>query len=123
MAKVTIYHNPRCSTSVAALEALNAAGVDHDVVLYLKQMPNRETLEDLISKLEDDPADLIRRDGFFTETVVGEHGFDPATLSDTEVVIDLLLAYPRLLQRPVVVKGGTAIIGRPRDRVPALIRS
>ncbi|MGF1597750.1 MAG: ArsC/Spx/MgsR family protein [Acidimicrobiales bacterium] len=102
---------------------LQNAGVDHDIVLYLKQKPDRPTLEALISKLEDDPADLVRRDKFFTDEIVGEQGFDPDSLSDSDVVIDLLVAHPRLLQRPVVIKGDTAIIGRPKDRVPALIGS
>jgi arsenate reductase len=123
MAKVTIYHNPKCSTSMAALGALNDAGVDHEVVLYLKDHPDRQTLEAIIAKLEDDPADLVRRDSYFKNTIVGEQGFEEATLSDPEVVIDLLLAHPRLLQRPVLVKGETAIIGRPKSRVPALISS
>lgn len=121
MAKVTIYHNPKCTTSVAALGALTEAGVEHDVVLYLKNNPTRETLEAIVAKLEDDPADLVRRDAYFKQTVVGEHGFDPETLSDPAVVIDLLLAHPRLLQRPVLVTSDVAIIGRPRERVPALI--
>lgn len=100
---------------------LQQAGVDHDVVLYLKTKPDRATLEDLIAKLEDDPGDLVRRDKFFTDTIVGKQGFDPETLSDPAVVAELLAAHPRLLQRPVVVKGDRAVIGRPRDRVPALI--
>ena len=100
---------------------LQEAGVDHDVVLYMKEKPDREALAALVEKLEDDPADLVRRDKFFKDTVVGKNGFDEATLADSGVVIDLLAQYPRLLQRPVVVKGATAIIGRPRDRVPALI--
>lgn len=100
---------------------LNEAGVDHDVVLYLKEKPDRPTLEAIVAKLEDDPADLVRRDKFFKDTVVAKNGFDEATLEDPDVVIDLLVEHPRLLQRPVVVKGDTAIIGRPRDRVPALV--
>jgi arsenate reductase len=102
---------------------LQKAGVDHDVVLYLRAMPDRATLEDLLTKLEDSPADLIRRDKFFTDVIVGKDGLDPETLSDPQVVIDLLVAHPRLLQRPVVIKGEKAVIGRPRDRVPALIES
>lgn len=102
---------------------LQEAGVDHDVVLYLKDKPDRPALEAIVAKLEDDPADLVRRDKFFKDKVVGENGFDEASLDDPEVVIDLLVEHPRLLQRPVVVKGDTAIIGRPRDRVPALIGS
>ena len=100
---------------------LQNAGVEHDVVLYLKEKPGREVIADVVSKLEDEPGDLVRRDKFFKETIVGANGFDEATLADPEVVIELLVEHPKLLQRPVVVKGDTAIIGRPRDRVPALI--
>lgn len=100
---------------------LQESGVDHDVVLYLKEKPDRATLEGIVNKLEDDPADLVRRDKFFKDTVVAKNGFDESTLDDPDVVIDLLVEHPRLLQRPVVVKGRKAIIGRPRDRVPALI--
>ena len=99
---------------------LRTADVDHDVVLYLKNPPDRETLVDLVAKLEDEPADLVRRDKFFKDSVLAG-GFDESTLANPEVVIDLLVEHPRLLQRPVVVKGDTAIIGRPKDRVPALI--
>ena len=101
---------------------LQRAGVDHDVVLYLKQPPSRETLEHLVEILEDDPADLVRRDKFFKDSVLGG-GFDESTLSDPAVVVDLLVEHPRLLQRPVVVKGDRAVIGRPKDRVPALIEA
>jgi arsenate reductase len=99
---------------------LQQAGVKFDTVLYMKEKPDRETLRELISKLEDDPADLVRRDKFFKDTIVAKNGFDESTLSDPEVVIDLLAEHSRLLQRPVVVKGNVAVIGRPRDRVPAL---
>lgn len=102
---------------------LHEAGVDHDVVLYLKEKPDRSTLEAIVAKLEDEPAELVRRDKFFKDTVVAKNGFDEETLADPDVVIELLVEHPRLLQRPVVVKGDTAIIGRPRDRVPALVES
>ncbi|MEL7155043.1 MAG: ArsC/Spx/MgsR family protein [Actinomycetota bacterium] len=108
---------------MAALDVLQNAEVDHDVVLYMKEKPGRDVISALVAKLEDDPSDLVRRDKFFKDTVVAKNGFDEATLADPEVVIDLLVEHPRLLQRPVVVKGKTAIIGRPRDRVPALIGS
>ncbi len=98
---------------------LQQAGVDHDVVLYMKEKPDRAVLEGIIAKLEDEPGDLVRRDKFFKDKLLGE-GFDEDSLSDPEVVIEVLEKHARLLQRPVVVTAETAIIGRPRDRVPAL---
>ena len=99
---------------------LTSANIDHDVVLYMKEKPDQATLTELVNKLEDDPADLVRRDKFFNDKIVGEEGFDPDSLSDPAVVIELLARHARLLQRPIVATDDVAIIGRPRDRVPAL---
>lgn len=98
---------------------LQQAGIEFDTVLYMKEKPDRTVLESIISKLEDPPGDLVRRDKFFRDKIAGE-GFDEATLEDPEVVIELLERHARLFQRPVVVTADTAIVGRPRDRVPAL---
>ncbi len=98
---------------------LQQAGVDFDTVIYMKEKPDRSMLEGIIAKLEDPPGDLVRRDKFFKDKIVGE-GFDEETLADPEVVIDLLVKHTRLFQRPVIVTADTAIVGRPRDRVPAL---
>ncbi len=85
----------------------------------MKQKPDRAILEGIIAKLEDSPGDLVRRDKFFKDKFLAE-GFDESTLEDPEVVIGILEQHARLLQRPVVMTKTTAIIGRPRDRVPAL---
>ncbi len=98
---------------------LQQAEVDHDVVLYMKEKPDRAVLEAIIAKLEDPPGDLVRRDKFFKDKFLAE-GFDESTLEDPEVVIGILEKHARLLQRPVILTGSTAIVGRPRDRVPAL---
>ena len=99
---------------------LTENNIDHEVVLYMKQKPTAETLRQLVSILEDDPSELVRRDKFFKDTIAGEQGFDAETLSDPEVVVALLAEHPRLLQRPVIVSDDVAIIGRPRERVPQL---
>ena len=67
MADLTVLHNSRCSTSRHAVEAVDGAGVQAQVVHYLKTPLDREQLLDLIGKLEDPPADLVRKDAFFTE--------------------------------------------------------
>lgn len=116
MADVTILHNKNCSTSRHAMDEVATAGVDAEVVEYLKTPLDRAALEDLIGKLEDPVADLVRKDGFFKD-----QGLDAADYTTPEAVIGLLLEHPRLMQRPVLVKGDRAIIGRPKDRVPAFL--
>lgn len=118
MADVTLFHNPNCSTSRSALEKTEAADVEASVVQYLKEPLDRQQLLDLIEKLEDPPAELVRKDGFFTDQgLVADHYVTP------EAVADLLVEHPRLMQRPVLVKDGRAIIGRPKDRVDAFLAS
>jgi arsenate reductase len=91
-------------------------GVDPEIVLYLKTPPDRETLGRIIDGLEDPVTDLVRRDSTWTK--LGLTDDDAAT---REQVIELLTKHKQLLQRPVVMKGDTAIIGRPKDRVRALL--
>jgi arsenate reductase len=113
-----VYHNPSCSTSKHALATLADEGIDHDVVQYLKQPPDRATLEHLLAILEDPPADLVRKDPYFAEL-----GLDADDYTTPAAVVDLLLAHPRLMQRPVLVRGERAIIGRPKERVAAFVDS
>ncbi len=115
MADITLLHNTRCSTSRAALAA--AEGQDVEVVQYLKQPLNRTELLDLLAKLEDAPSDLVRRDPLFREL-----GLTDAAVSTAEQVASVLAEHPQLMQRPVLVRGQRAIIGRPKDRVPAFLR-
>lgn len=116
MADVTLLHNPKCSTSRAAMDEIAASGTDAEVVQYLKEPLDRAQLLDLMAKLEDPPADLVRKDGFFKD--LGLHADDYTTPDE---VADLLVEHPRLMQRPVLVRGDRAIIGRPKDRVPAFL--
>jgi arsenate reductase len=116
MADLSVLHNPNCSTSRSALDEVKAAGADAEVVQYLKTPLDRSALLELLGKLEDPPADLVRKDGYFKE-----QGLKAEDYVTAEAVAELLAAHPRLMQRPVLIKGATAIIGRPKDRVPAFI--
>lgn len=116
MADVMVFHNPNCSTSRYALEETEAAKVSTEVVQYLKTPLDRAALIDLISKLEDPPADLVRKDGYFQD-----QGLAEADYTSADAVADLLVAHPRLMQRPVLVRGDRAIIGRPKDRVAVFL--
>ncbi len=116
MADLTLLHNPKCSTSRHALDEVTAAGTDAEVVQYLKTPLDRAALLELMDKLEDPPADLVRKDGFFADL-----GLDADDYTTPDDVADLLVDHPRLMQRPVLVRGDRAIIGRPKDRVAAFL--
>lgn len=116
MPDLTILHNSACSTSRHALDEAASVGVEPEIVQYLKKPLDRQALLDLIGKLEDPAADLVRKDGFFKDQgLVAEDYVTP------EAVADLLIEHPRLMQRPVLVRGDRAIIGRPKDRVAAFL--
>lgn len=116
MSEVTVLHNPSCSTSRSAVEKTDDCDAEIEVVQYLKHPLDREALLALIDKLEDPTADLVRKDGFFTDQgLVADDYVTP------EAVADLLVEHPRLMQRPVLAKGNRAIIGRPKERVDAFL--
>ena len=116
MADLTILHNPRCSTSRHAVETTEQAGVDADIVQYLRTPLDGAALRDLLGKLEDPATDLVRRDATFKEL-----GLSDADVQTPDQVVAVLTEHPRLMQRPVLVRGDRAIIGRPKDRVPGFI--
>jgi len=91
-------------------------GVDHDVVLYIKEPPDEATLRDIIAKLEDPPTDLVRRDSKFKKLELTDD--DVATVDQ---IVAILVKHKQLLQRPVVVTPDRAIIGRPKQRVAELL--
>ncbi len=116
MADVTIYHNPNCSTSKHAVKVAEELGVDADIVIYQKNPPDAATLREIIAKLDDPVTDLVRRDALWAKL-----GLTEADAATTDQVVDLLTEHKMLLQRPLLVTVDTAIIGRPKDRVAALL--
>lgn len=116
MTTISIYHNPECSKSRAALALLEENDVSPEIIYYLETPPNIEDLKKLLDKLNLQLSDIIRR----SEDDFDELGLDDETLSE-EIVLDLLQKHPQLLQRPIVVKGDKAIIARPPEDVLGLI--
>lgn len=90
--------------------------MDAEIVVYQKTPPGREDLEWLVGHLEDPPADLVRKDSLFKKL-----GLDPADYETPEAVVEVILAHKMLMQRPVVVRGDRAIVGRPKERVRELL--
>ncbi len=91
------------------------SGVESDVVLYMSDRPDRDTLQGIVERLEDPVENLVRKDSQFAKL-----GLDADDYVDNpEAVVDVLLEYPRLLQRPVLVRGDRAIIGRPLGEMKA----
>jgi len=114
MADLTLFHNPKCSNSRRALEALEAAGADFDTVLYLKTPPSRDDLERIVGHLDGPVADLVRHDSRFKDL-----GLDAASYDQPEAVIALLVDHPELMQRPVIETADRAAVARPPEDVVA----
>jgi len=116
MAEPTIFHNPKCSKSREALSILEDKGATFDIVRYLETPPDRATLERILDALDGPPAALVRKDPRFKEL-----GLTASEYTERDAVIDLLLEHPELMERPVVMVGDNAVIGRPPDRVRNLL--
>jgi arsenate reductase len=113
---VTIYHNPRCSKSRQALALLQEKGVEPDVVEYLETPPDAATLKTLLKKLGIGPRELLRKG----EDAYKENKLSEPSLSDDEL-IGFMVRYPKLIERPIVVKGNRAVLGRPPENVLELV--
>lgn len=112
MSDVTIYHNPRCSKSRETLALLEANGVNPQVRKYLEEVPSAEELKSVLGKLGIGARALLRT----KETEYKENNLDDQSLSDDQIIA-VMIANPRLIERPIVVKGEQARIGRPPESV------
>jgi arsenate reductase len=113
MAKVTIYHNPRCTKSRQTLALLRDNGVEPDVVEYLKTPPSESTLAGLLKKLGMQPVELIRK-----------KEYRALQLPDTDDVRELIaqmVLHPEIIERPIVVCGSKAVLGRPPENALELL--
>lgn len=109
---VTIYHNPRCSKSRQALELLRARGIEPEIVRYLDTPPTAATIEDLLRRLGMNARALLR---------TGEPEYHDAGLDDPDLdeadIIAAMAHHPRLIERPIVVAGDRAALGRPPEKI------
>lgn len=110
-----IYHNPRCRKSRETLALITEAGVEPEIVEYLNNLPSKAELSELIMLLGMTPHELIRKG----EKEYKDH-FKGRQLSDDEW-IDVMLQHPKLIERPIVRKGDSVVIGRPPENVNSLL--
>jgi len=111
-----IYHNPRCRKSRETLALLEENGVDSDVVLYLKDTLTKEELTALLKKLKMNAQDLVRK----SEKIYKEE-YKGKNLSEAQWVA-AMVKHPVLIERPIVVSGRKAVLGRPPENVLELIK-
>ena len=109
---VTIYHNPRCSKSRQTLQLLEAQGIEPTIRLYLEDVPSAKELKEVISKLGISPRELLRK---------GEDAYKDNKLSNKDLsdsaLIKAMVEFPKLIERPIVIKGDLAKLGRPPEQV------
>lgn len=116
MSKITIYHNNRCSKSRCALSILEEQGVAPEVRKYLDNPPTLEELKVLLKKLDMKAVDLIRKgEAIFKENYKGKD------LSEQEWM-EVMVKHPRLIERPIVIKGDKAVVGRPPELVEDFLK-
>jgi arsenate reductase len=114
--QITIYHNPRCSKSRAALALLRERGVEPQIIEYLKTPPNAARLKKLLTMLGMAPRELMRKG----EAPYKDLGLSDSALSDAKLVA-AMVDNPILIERPIVVSGEQARLGRPPERVLELL--
>jgi arsenate reductase len=112
---IEIWHNPRCSKSRQTLEILEKNGIEAEVVKYLETEPTEDELKEVLVKLGMSAKELLRD---------GEDIYKQLKLNDVEdegVLIRAMTRFPKLIQRPIVIKGDKAVLGRPPEKVLELI--
>ena len=107
-----IYHNPRCSKSRLTLQLLQEQNNKPEIIEYLKTPPSIQQLKEILDLLGLEPRELMRRN----ETVYAELGLDDSSLNTT-TLLQAMIEHPILIERPIVINNGKAVIGRPPENV------
>ena len=118
MSKVLIYHNPRWGKSRESVQILNDLNVEYEIRDYLNNPPSVDELQSLAKKLGIKARDFTRtREAIFKELNLQRH------LDDEHFIFKKMSEYPKLIERPIVVKGERAVLGRPPEKVEGLVNS
>ena len=112
---IKIYHNNRCSKSRCGLEILEKSGKEFEIVKYLEDVPNNKELKTLIELLGIKPIELVRKN-----EAIWKETFKNKDLSDEEI-ITAMVENPKLIERPIIINGKKAVIGRPPEKILDII--
>ncbi|MGH1349945.1 MAG: arsenate reductase (glutaredoxin) [Methyloligellaceae bacterium] len=109
---VTIYHNPRCTKSKATLKLLQSKDIEPEVIEYLENPPSVDELTDILLMLDVSARDIMRKnEAIYKELELGDESLDDTAL------LNAIVHHPNLMERPIVVNGEKAAIGRPPEKV------
>ena len=118
MSKVLIYHNPRWSKSRESVKILDSSDNDYEIVDYIHTPPTANELQSLADKMDIRAKDFIRRkEAIFKELDLGSH------LEDDSTLFKYMAQHPKLIERPIIVKGNRAVLGRPPKKVEEFLNS
>ena len=116
MSKIIIYHNPRCSKSRAALKLLKEKNQDPEIFLYLQEILSQSKIRSLIKKLNIPIREILRKG----EEEYKRNNLNDENISDEEL-INFMIKFPKIIERPIIIKGDKAIIGRPPENILKLL--
>ena len=117
MSKITIWHNPRCSKSREAVKIADENGVEQEIVKYLETTPSQEELQEVLKMLGLSARELMRT----KEAIYKE--LDLKNVTEEVQLIEAMVAHPKLIERPILIKGNRAIIGRPTEIIANFLQS
>ncbi|WP_297702559.1 arsenate reductase (glutaredoxin) [uncultured Eudoraea sp.] len=112
---IKIYHNPRCRKSREGLAIVESSGKDFEIINYLEEVPTKKELSEVLGYLSLSPVQLVRKN-----EAIWKEKYKGRILSD-EQIIDAMIKYPKLIERPIVIKGNRAVIGRPAETIIELL--
>ena len=113
---IKIYHNPRCTKSRQGLEALEKSGEQFEIIKYLENIPTKDELRKILAYLNIPVENLVRKN-----EAIWKENFRGKELSEEEI-LDAMIQYPKLIERPIVIKNNKAVIGRPTEKIYDLLK-
>ncbi|WP_297793335.1 arsenate reductase (glutaredoxin) [uncultured Eudoraea sp.] len=114
---IEIYHNPRCRKSREGLAIVESSGQDYKIIKYLENTPSKKELAIVLSSLSFSPLQLVRKN-----EAIWKEKFKNKALTDDQI-IEAMIKYPKLIERPIVIKGNKAVIGRPAENIIELLEN